>query len=199
MAGLEARAPLPFLYLHADAIVQKTRLLQFTHSGGFFVQFVCKAYAPGNNVIRTPFSLPMLSKQYKTCRSFLNTQVRFGNGELGTALFFYPSLDNLQLSEFYNMDSVLTQHALSNAHQVFACNLQQKNSLLLLSFWCPALIANLTLNKAIFSDSIPQEPLESQGVWRLSVSFKEIYLSECHEHPCCHSFSISLQFLHDIS
>lgn len=106
---------LPFLYLPVDLIVQKTRLLQFTHSGflGFFVRFVCKANAPGNNVIRTPFSLPMLSRQYKTCWSSLNTQVRYGNRKLGTTLFFCPALDNLQLSESYNMHSLLTQHALT--------------------------------------------------------------------------------------
>lgn len=168
---------LPFLYLPVDLFVQKTRLLQFTHSGVlvFSVQFVCKANAPGNNVIRTPFSLPMLSRQYKTCWSFSNAQVRFGNGELGTALFFCPALDNSQLSEFYNTQSISTQHSLSKyAHQVFACNLQQQNSLFMLSFWCPAVIADLIHCKAILSDRIPQEPLENQRVWRLSMSFKEI-------------------------
>lgn len=34
----------------------------------------------------------------------------------------------------------------------------------------------------------------------ISVSFKEIYvISECHEHPCCHLFSVPLHFFQDIS
>lgn len=59
---------------------------------------------------------------------------------------------------------------------------------------CPGVIANLINRKATLSDRIPEEALEGQGVWRLSVSF---YISECVMST--HLFSISLQFLHDIS
>lgn len=39
----------------------------------------------------------------------------------------------------------------------------------------------------------------SWGTRGLEVKCVILYQWECHEHPCCHLFSISLQFLHDIS
>lgn len=60
--------------------------------------------------------------------------------------------------------------------------------------------ANLLHCKGTLNDKISQKPPEIQGIWSLSVSFKEIYvISECHEHPCCHLFSVPLHFFQDIS